>query len=146
MEFSYLPPDASGTIAMAAGSGKVALVKNSTALTGACPNDPNIVDIVGYGNTANCFKGSRLLPLQATPTLSSARPMAAPTQTTTLPISVPVVPTRETAFDRNHCAGEVAETYQPQRLKDTKDVLCAFVVENRPGKTFTHLLFRIGYS
>lgn len=51
-------PDATGTIAMAAGSGKVALVRNSTALTGACPNDANIVDLVGYGNTASCFKGS----------------------------------------------------------------------------------------
>jgi len=51
-------PDALGTIAMAAGSGKVALVKNSTALSGACPNDPNIVDFVGYGSAANCFKGS----------------------------------------------------------------------------------------
>lgn len=50
--------DASGTIAMAAGSGKVALVKNSTALTGTCPNDPNIVDLLGYGATANCFRGS----------------------------------------------------------------------------------------
>ena len=48
--------DATGTIAMAAGSGKVALVKNSTALTGTCPNNPNIVDMVGYGNTANCFQ------------------------------------------------------------------------------------------
>jgi predicted extracellular nuclease len=51
-------PDATGTIAMAATSGKVALVRNSTALSGACPNDPNIVDFVGYGTTANCFKGS----------------------------------------------------------------------------------------
>jgi uncharacterized protein (TIGR03437 family) len=50
--------DATGTIAMAAGSGKVALVKNSTPLAGPCPNDPNIVDLVGYGNTANCFRGS----------------------------------------------------------------------------------------
>jgi uncharacterized protein (TIGR03437 family) len=50
-------PDATGTIAMAAGSGKVALVKNSAALTGACPNDPNIVDLLGYGSTANCFRG-----------------------------------------------------------------------------------------
>ena len=50
--------DVAGTVAMAAGAGKVALVKNSTALTGACPNDPNIVDLVGYGNTASCFKGS----------------------------------------------------------------------------------------
>jgi uncharacterized protein (TIGR03437 family) len=51
-------PDATGTIAMAAGSGKVALVKNSTALTGTCPSDPNIVDLLGYGSTANCFRGS----------------------------------------------------------------------------------------
>jgi uncharacterized protein (TIGR03437 family) len=51
-------PDATGTIAMAAGSGKVALVKNTTALTGACPADANIVDLVGYGSTANCFRGT----------------------------------------------------------------------------------------
>jgi len=51
-------PDATGTIAMAAGSGKVALVKTSSALTGACPSDANIVDFLGYGNTANCFRGS----------------------------------------------------------------------------------------
>ncbi|HJY28332.1 MAG TPA: hypothetical protein VJ306_09925, partial [Pyrinomonadaceae bacterium] len=51
-------PDATGSIAMAAGSGKVALVKTSTALAGACPNDANIVDLVGYGSTASCFRGS----------------------------------------------------------------------------------------
>jgi len=51
-------PDATGTIAMAAGSGKIALVRSSTALTGTCPNDPNIIDLVGYGSTANCFRGS----------------------------------------------------------------------------------------
>jgi len=55
-------PDATGTIAMAAGSGKVALVKNSSALTGTCPNDPNIQDLLGYGSTANCFKGSAPAP------------------------------------------------------------------------------------
>jgi uncharacterized protein (TIGR03437 family) len=49
--------DATGTIAMAAPSGKVALVKNTTALVGACPNDANIVDLVGYGSTVNCFEG-----------------------------------------------------------------------------------------
>ena len=55
-------PDATGTIAMAAGSGKVVLVTNSTTLTGACPTDPRIVDLVGYGNTANCFRGSAPAP------------------------------------------------------------------------------------
>jgi uncharacterized protein (TIGR03437 family) len=55
-------PDTTGTIAMAAGSGKVALLKTTTSLTGACPNDPNIVDLVGYGGTASCFKGSGPAP------------------------------------------------------------------------------------
>ena len=55
-------PDATGTIAMAAGSGKVVLIKSTTALTGTCPNDPNIVDLVGYGSTANCFRGSAPAP------------------------------------------------------------------------------------
>jgi uncharacterized protein (TIGR03437 family) len=55
-------PDATGTIAMAAGSGKVVLIKTSTTLTGACPNDASIVDLVGYGSTANCFKGSAPAP------------------------------------------------------------------------------------
>jgi uncharacterized protein (TIGR03437 family) len=60
---SALPTtDATGTIAMAAGSGKVALVKTSNALSGACPSDPNIVDLVGYGSTANCFRGSAPAP------------------------------------------------------------------------------------
>jgi hypothetical protein len=59
---SLLAPDATGTIAMAAGSGKVLLVRNSTAFTGACPNDANVLDLAGYGNTANCFRGSAPAP------------------------------------------------------------------------------------
>jgi uncharacterized protein (TIGR03437 family) len=55
-------PDASGTIAMAAGAGKVAVVKRTTTLTGACPGDSNIVDFVGYGTTANCFRGTAAAP------------------------------------------------------------------------------------
>ncbi|MGI8653732.1 MAG: ExeM/NucH family extracellular endonuclease [Pyrinomonadaceae bacterium] len=51
-------PDAIGTIALAAGAGKVALVNNRTALTTSCPKtDPGVIDFVGYG-TANCFEGS----------------------------------------------------------------------------------------
>jgi uncharacterized protein len=46
-------PDASGTINMSATAGKVALVSNATALTGACPTGGAIVDFVGFG-AANC--------------------------------------------------------------------------------------------
>ena len=49
--------DTVGTIAMAAGSGKVALVGNAVALSGACPAATEIVDLVGYGS-ANCSETS----------------------------------------------------------------------------------------
>jgi uncharacterized protein (TIGR03437 family) len=55
-------PDATGSISLAAGSGKVALVRSITALSGTCPSDANIVDFVGYGTTANCFEGSAATP------------------------------------------------------------------------------------
>lgn len=50
-------PDAIGSIAMSATSGKVALVNNTTALSGSCPTDIGIVDFVGYGS-ANCSETS----------------------------------------------------------------------------------------
>jgi len=50
-------PDVTGTIAMAAGAGKVALVNNQTKLTVSCPTD-NVVDFVGFGAASNCFEGA----------------------------------------------------------------------------------------
>ena len=49
----------SGDINMSPTTGKVALVSNSTSLSGSCPNgsDPDIVDFVGYGSDASCFEG-----------------------------------------------------------------------------------------
>jgi uncharacterized protein len=49
-------PDATGTIAMSGSAGKVALVANATALSGACPTGN--VDFVGFGSTASCAEGS----------------------------------------------------------------------------------------
>lgn len=51
-----LAPDATGTIAMSATSGKVALVSGSTALSGACPT---ALDIVTFG-TVNTSTGCSL--------------------------------------------------------------------------------------
>src|SRR5262249_3973512 len=53
-------PDATGSIGMGATSGRIALVSNTVALTGACPSDPAIIDFVGYG--ATCFEGSGAAP------------------------------------------------------------------------------------
>ncbi|MFN9597033.1 MAG: beta strand repeat-containing protein, partial [Bacteroidota bacterium] len=50
-------PDATGTIAMSATAGKIALVSSTVALTGACPT-AGVIDFVGFGSTANCFEGT----------------------------------------------------------------------------------------
>jgi predicted extracellular nuclease len=55
-------PDATGSIAMGATAGKVALVSNSTLLSGSCPTGTQIADLVGYGTTANCFEGAGPAP------------------------------------------------------------------------------------
>ncbi|MGE0452649.1 MAG: lamin tail domain-containing protein [Vicinamibacteria bacterium] len=63
-------PDATGGIAMAASSGKVALVSASAALSGACPvtaGTPGLVDFVGFG-AANCFEGGGATPTLTNPT------------------------------------------------------------------------------
>jgi len=62
-------PDQTGSIAMSATAGKVALVSVTTALTGACPGsstnnptDAHIVDFVGFGSGTNCFEGGGPTP------------------------------------------------------------------------------------
>ena len=55
-------PDATGTIAMSATAGKVALVNSTVALSGACPTGANIIDLIGYGATASCFEGTAAAP------------------------------------------------------------------------------------
>lgn len=50
-------PDAIGSINMHPIDGKVAIVNNTVALSGACPaSNPTIVDLLGYGN-GGCFEG-----------------------------------------------------------------------------------------
>ena len=56
-------PDVTGTLTMSGANGKIALVNNSTILTGACPSGTNILDFVGYGTTANCYEGSGPTPV-----------------------------------------------------------------------------------
>jgi DNA/RNA endonuclease G (NUC1)/fibronectin type 3 domain-containing protein len=58
-------PDATGTIAMAAGAAKVALVSSTTALSGTCPSSASIVDMVGYGSGTTCFE-TALAPAPST--------------------------------------------------------------------------------
>jgi predicted extracellular nuclease len=56
-------PDDIGTINLSASGGKVALLRATTALSGACPSNGNaIADLVGYGSAASCFEGSGPAP------------------------------------------------------------------------------------
>jgi predicted extracellular nuclease len=63
-------PDATGTTAMAATAGKVALVASTVALSGPCPSGR--VDLVGYGSATTCFEGSAAAPAPSN-TLSDVR-------------------------------------------------------------------------
>jgi hypothetical protein len=53
---------------MSATAGKVALVNVTAALTGTCPVSPSIVDLIGYGITANCNEGGMNAPAPGTTT------------------------------------------------------------------------------
>jgi hypothetical protein len=57
-------PDATGTLALAATAGKVALVNNNTLIANGvgCPSGGGLVDFVGYGGTATCFEGAAAAP------------------------------------------------------------------------------------
>ena len=60
-----LLPSADATasgINMSATAGKIALVNNTTALTGSCTIGASVVDFVGFGTTANCFEGAGPTP------------------------------------------------------------------------------------
>ncbi len=55
-------PDATGTLNLSGTAGKVALVSNNAALTGVCPATANVADLIGFGNTANCYEGAGPAP------------------------------------------------------------------------------------
>ena len=61
-------PDITGTIAMAATAGKVVLTNTNTLIASgtSCPSGATVVDILGYGTTANCFEGASTGNLSAT--------------------------------------------------------------------------------
>lgn len=49
----------SGELNLSGNAGKVALVGNGDSLSGNCPlSDPDVVDFVGYGMTADCSEGN----------------------------------------------------------------------------------------
>ncbi len=55
--------DLTGSTNMSGTAGKLALASNGTALTGTCPSGGALVDLVGFGTTANCSEGSSNAPV-----------------------------------------------------------------------------------
>ena len=55
-------PDVTGTLALSSTAGKIALVNATTALSGAVSSGSSIVDMVGYGTTANAYEGTGPAP------------------------------------------------------------------------------------
>ncbi|MDD5033813.1 MAG: ExeM/NucH family extracellular endonuclease [Methylococcaceae bacterium] len=55
--------DGTGTTNLSATTGKIALVNSTTSLPATtCPASSSIVDLVGYGTSANCFEGAAAAP------------------------------------------------------------------------------------
>jgi DNA/RNA endonuclease G (NUC1) len=63
----------SGEINLSGSAGKVALVKNGDALSGCVLNNPDLVDLVGYGSTANCREGGTFAPAPSNNTVAIFR-------------------------------------------------------------------------
>jgi endonuclease G len=63
----------SGAINLSGTAGKIALVGNSESLSGNCPlSDPDVIDFVGYGTTADCREGGATAASNATAPASAA--------------------------------------------------------------------------
>ena len=110
-------PDATGTINMGAAAGKVALVSNSTGLTGTCPTGSLIVDFVGFGSTANCFEGTG--------------PTPAPSNT------LAVIRASGGCTDTNENAVDFSTTTPAPRNSATAVNVCAAPSDNAPSVTST---------
>jgi hypothetical protein len=109
-------PDATGSIAMSASAGKVALVNNTAILTGSCPT-AGVVDFVGFGPGTNCSETSPTTP-NLTNTTAALRLVNGCTETdnNALDFANSIPTPRNTASPLNPCvapdaAPEVAGTF-----------------------------------
>ncbi|HYI11426.1 MAG TPA: DNA/RNA non-specific endonuclease [Thermoanaerobaculia bacterium] len=96
-------PDASGTIAMSATAGKVALVASTAALTGTCP--AGVVDFVGFGTTANCFEGAPTANLSNTTAARRAANGCTDTDQNNADFTIGAPTPRNTAVTIPSCGG-----------------------------------------
>jgi hypothetical protein len=118
-------PDITGTIAMAATAGKVALVNNATLLTAACPLGPNVVDFAGYGSSANCFEGSGPTPApSATNAAVRTGQGCGDTNNNALNFAAAMPAPRSTSSPRGDCSGGAKFDSSSVSVKITDPAAC----------------------
>ena len=104
-------PDATGTIAMSASAGKVALVSSTTALSGACPSGGSIVDFIGYGSAASCSETAVTATLTNTTAAIRADAGCTDLNNNSIDFATAGAPTpRNSATAANICPGTSIET------------------------------------
>ncbi|TDH18317.1 T9SS type A sorting domain-containing protein [Segetibacter sp. 3557_3] len=114
-------PDATGTINMSGTAGKVALVSTNILLTGVCPPTSTIVDLIGFGNTANCFEGSAPAPAPSNTSSVERNPVgfddnqnatnfivAAPSPTASAPFTDSIPPEIASLYPSNNAGNSAA--------------------------------------
>jgi len=97
-------PDATGSIAMSATAGKVALVQSTALLSGSCPA---AADFIGYGS-ANCFEGAAAPGLSNTTADLRAQSGCADTDNNGADFSAGAPTPRNTASPAVNCGAESA--------------------------------------
>ncbi len=104
-------PDATGTIAMSATAGKVALVNTTTLLTGSgCPFAAGVQDLIGYGSTATCSETSFAPGLTNTTADLRASGGCTDTNNNSTDFSTGAPNPRNTASALNPCTGTLTIT------------------------------------
>ncbi len=131
-------PDATGTSAMASGAGKVALVNSTTALTGTCPSGVSILDLVGYGTTANCFEGATTANLTNTTSATRIDNGCTDTDRNNLDFTVGTVNPRNSASSPWSCGGLIGNgSASPSTVPASSSTLLTVAVTPAQSPTST---------
>ncbi|WP_035372816.1 ExeM/NucH family extracellular endonuclease [Pseudoduganella violaceinigra] len=101
-----------GGVNMSGASGKVALVNNNIALSGAQPNSPSIQDLVGYG-TANFSETAAAPAMSATTSLLRANGGCTDANNNATDFSAAAPQFRTAASPANACGGPVPQPIVP---------------------------------
>ena len=118
-------PDVTGTITMAATAGKVALVNNTTLLSGACPLGPDTIDFVGYGSGANCVEGPGAAPAPSgTTSILRAGQGCGDTNNNAQNFSTGAPAPRNTASPLHDCSGGAVFNQASVTLKIADAAVC----------------------